>query len=305
MVERTGLKSVLLTEPGSSPGRRNRTTYRITIRIIAKVRPFMVIKGVRVVWKNEKLESFKLESFAEVGKSQAKLKEPSKVGKNRAKLERTDFQTFQLQPELSNCSETFQLQRNFPTKNKTFQLRSVLSNFARFFPTSIGSFQLRSVLSNFAWLFPTSAKLFNFRLSNFKLSNFSFFPTALSNYTHPHLKYLILKFSWLSKVSNIEFLQVCFYHFYTISKISWTVDCPFILPQLWRLFGNFWPNLRIAVSTHTRNLEKKLQILNKRFLIDTNIDDVSFFSCGYILVRRFQIHESCSWLIIMTSPISI
>ena len=67
------------------------------------------------------------------------------------------IQTFQLQPELSNCSETFQLQRNFPTKNKTFQLRSVLSNFARFFPTSIGSFQLRSVLSNFARLFPTSA----------------------------------------------------------------------------------------------------------------------------------------------------
>ena len=91
------------------------------------------------------------------------------------------IQTFQLQPELSNCSETFQLQRNFPTKNKTFQLRSVLSNFARFFPTSIGSFQLRSVLSNFAWVFPTTAKLSNFRLSNLKLSNFSFFPTALSN----------------------------------------------------------------------------------------------------------------------------
>ena len=42
------------------------------------------------------MESLKLESFTEVGKSQAKLerteqswKEPSEVGKNQAKLERT------------------------------------------------------------------------------------------------------------------------------------------------------------------------------------------------------------------------
>ena len=58
--------------------------------------------GIRVVGKNEKLESFKLESLklescAEVGKNPAKLerterswKEPTEVGKNRAKLERTD-----------------------------------------------------------------------------------------------------------------------------------------------------------------------------------------------------------------------
>ena len=64
--------------------------------------------------------------------------------------------------------------------SKTFQLQKKLSNFARFFPTLLGSFQLQSVLSNFYWLFPTSAKL-----SNLKLSNFSFFPTALSNYTYP------------------------------------------------------------------------------------------------------------------------
>ena len=84
----------------------------------------------------------------------------------------TSVTTFQVQPELSNCSESFQLQKK-------------LSNFARFFPTLLGSLQLRSILSNFAWLFPTSAKLSNFRLSNLKLSNFSFFPTALSNYTYP------------------------------------------------------------------------------------------------------------------------
>ena len=87
---------------------------------------------------------------------------------------------------ISNCSETFQLQRIFPTSKDAFQLRSGLSNFARLFPTSLGSFQPRSVLSNFARFFPTSAKLSNFRLSNLKLSNFSFFPTALSNYMHPH-----------------------------------------------------------------------------------------------------------------------
>ena len=50
-------------------------------------------------------------------------------------------------------------------------------------PTEKKAFQLRSVLSNFAWLFSTSAKL-----SNFRLSNFSFFPTALFNYTHPDLR---------------------------------------------------------------------------------------------------------------------
>ena len=47
--------------------------------------------------KSFNLESLKLESFAEVGKSQTKLErtkrsweEPSEVGKNRAKLKRTD-----------------------------------------------------------------------------------------------------------------------------------------------------------------------------------------------------------------------
>ena len=88
-------------------------------------------------------------------------------------------QNFPTAAKLSNFSETFKL------KKKTFQLRSVLSNFALFFPTSVGSFQLRSVLSNFAGFFPTSAQLSNFKLSNLKLSNFSFFPTALSNYTYP------------------------------------------------------------------------------------------------------------------------
>ena len=48
----------------------------------------------RAVGKNEKLESFKLESCAEVGKNPAKLerterswKEPSEVGKFELKLE--------------------------------------------------------------------------------------------------------------------------------------------------------------------------------------------------------------------------
>ena len=130
----------------------------------------MVIKGVRVVGKNEKLESFKLESL--------KLKSFAEVGKSQVKLERTDFQTFQLQPELSYCSETFQLQKKLP-------------NFVRCLPTLSGAFQLRWALSNFAGLFPTSAKLSNFGLSSLELSNFSFFPTALSNYTHPLNKFAL------------------------------------------------------------------------------------------------------------------
>ena len=58
-----------------------------------------------------------------------------------------------------NHRQSFQLQRNFPTSAK-------LSNFSE-------TFQLQRN-------FPTSANL-----SNFDLSNFSFFPTALSNYTYP------------------------------------------------------------------------------------------------------------------------
>ena len=90
----------------------------------------------------------------------------------------TSVTTFQVHSNFPTSARTFQPRRNFPTSAK-------LSNFKRSFPTSLGSFQLQSVLSNFACLFPTSAKLSNFRLSNLKLSNFSFFPTALSNYTHP------------------------------------------------------------------------------------------------------------------------
>ena len=100
------------------------------------------------------LESPKLESFAEVGKSQAKM-------------ERTE-RSWKEPNEVSNFSPSF------PTSALTFQIQSVLSN--------------RSVLSNFAWLFPTSAKLSNFRLSSLKHSNFSFFTTALSNYTHSTIR---------------------------------------------------------------------------------------------------------------------
>ena len=91
--------------------------------------------------------------------------------------------------KLSNFSQNFPTAAKLSNFSETFQLKTKLSNFARFFPTSIGSFQLRSVLSNFAWLFPTTDKLSNFRLSNLKLSNFSFFPTALSNYTYPFMTF--------------------------------------------------------------------------------------------------------------------
>ena len=60
---------------------------------------------------------------------------------------------FQLQPELSNCSETFQFSVS------SFQLQSVLSNFTRFFPTSLGSFQLRRNFQtslSFQLSFPTT-----------------------------------------------------------------------------------------------------------------------------------------------------
>ena len=76
--------------------------------------------------------------------------------------------------KLSNFSQNFPTAAKLSNFSETFQLQKKLSNFARFFPTSLGSFQLKQKLSNF-------------RLSNLKLSNFSFFPTALSNYTYPVL----------------------------------------------------------------------------------------------------------------------
>ena len=90
----------------------------------------------------------------------------------------TSVTTFQLQPELSNFSQIFPTAAKLSNFSETFQLQKKLSNFARFFPTLLGSFQFRFALSNFS-------EFSNFRFSNLKLSNFSFFPTALSNYTYP------------------------------------------------------------------------------------------------------------------------
>ena len=79
-------------------------------------------KGIRVVGKNETLESFELESL--------KLESFAEVGKNQVK----------------------------ETSKETFQLRSVLSNFASLFSTSakLSNFRLSNLkLSNFSF-FPTT-----------------------------------------------------------------------------------------------------------------------------------------------------
>ena len=111
----------------------------------------------RAVGKNEKLESFKLESlkfeslklesFAEVGKFAA-------VGKFWMKLGSLN-ELGKLRLKLENSSLVH---------HQTYQLQPKLSNST----------------SNFNQFFPTSAKL-----SNLGLSNFSFFLTALFNYTYP------------------------------------------------------------------------------------------------------------------------
>jgi len=60
-----------------------------------------------------------------------------------------------------------------------------LSNFSGWSPARAFQFQLE--LSNFAANFSTSARTFQLRSfqCHFGLSNFSFFPTALPNYTYP------------------------------------------------------------------------------------------------------------------------
>ena len=98
-------------------------------------------------WKVLSWKVWSWKVWLKLERAKRSWKEPSEVGKNRLKLEKT---------ERTNFSETFQLQKN-------------VSNFAPFFLTSLGSSQLKQ----------------NFGLSNLKLSNFSFFPTALSNYTYP------------------------------------------------------------------------------------------------------------------------
>ena len=122
----------------------------------------------RTVGKNEKLESLKLKNFclswkepSEIGKHRSKMESFAEVGKSQAKLERTErswkepIEVVKIELKLESTTEVGKW------------LQKKLSNFAWFFPTSISSSQLRSALSNF------------------RLSNFSFFPTALSNYTYP------------------------------------------------------------------------------------------------------------------------
>ena len=109
---------------------------------------FMIHKGIRVVGKNEKMKSLKLESL--------KLEIFAEVGEAQAKLERTErtlslFWTVHFGPD--SAATTFQVHSNFPTSARTFQLQKKLSNFAWFVLTLLGSFQLRSVLSNFSQTF--------------------------------------------------------------------------------------------------------------------------------------------------------
>ena len=109
------------------------------------------LKGIRVVGKGS--------WNRDVGKFLS-WKVRHEIGKNE--VERFGLMlksTTEIGKLVFNCGETFQLQKK-------------LSNFVRFFPTSLGSFQIKQNFSNF-------------RLSNLKFANFSFFPTALSNYTYP------------------------------------------------------------------------------------------------------------------------
>ena len=123
----------------------------------------------RAVGKNEKLESFKLESL--------KLESFAEVGKSQAKLERTE----------RSWKEPIEV-RKFELKLERLNADGKLTN---------------SFLFSFAGLFPTLAKL-----SNLKLSIFSFFPTALSNYTHPNLHIIhIMKFLNERAIIFLEYLK--------------------------------------------------------------------------------------------------
>ena len=124
--------------------------------------------GIPIVGKNEKLESPKFESLADVGKSQANLEtidrcwtEPTEVGKFLLKFESfAAVGKFWLKLESLNFIESFQVQfklsnfiSHFPTSARAFQLQLELSNFNRSFPTSLGSFQFRLALPNFSETF--------------------------------------------------------------------------------------------------------------------------------------------------------
>ena len=142
--------------------------------------------GIPIVGKNEKLESPKFESLADVGKSQANLEtidrcwtEPTEVGKFLLKLEifaaidlsklnssfPTSLSLSKFNLNFPTSKVTFQLQFYFPASARVSKLQLELSNFNRFFPTSLGPFQLRLALSDFSEIF----QLQTFQLNTFQI----------------------------------------------------------------------------------------------------------------------------------------
>ena len=113
----------------------------------------------KAVGKDEKLESPKLESFTEVGKSQAKF------GMNWLKLERTE-RSWKASFEVGKFRWTW---KSYPSPYLEVILTLIWNLWWTFqvhsnFPTTKEAFQLHSVLSYFAWLFLISAKHSNFRV---------------------------------------------------------------------------------------------------------------------------------------------
>ena len=134
-------------------------------------------------------------------------------------------------------------------KLETFQLLKKLANFARFFPISLGSFQLRWVLSNFSATFQLSnLKLSNLKLSNLKLSNFSFFPTALSNYTYPF--FLV---AWFSVTFGYEFsIWNRLYHIVYIISFQNRKSCSVTK------YGSLWIN--VSLKNGNKLIQKALEV---------------------------------------------
>ena len=144
--------------------------------------------GIRVVGKNEKLESFKLESLklesfclswtgpsddaknpATLERTQRSWKEPSVVRKNRVKLKKTDrswkvslkFESFAAVGKFWLKLQSFNFHISIhgidlSKLNSSFLTSLSLSKFNINFPTSSLTFQLRHTLSNFGSNFPTS-----------------------------------------------------------------------------------------------------------------------------------------------------
>ena len=123
------------------------------------------------------------------GKFLFKFERPSEVGKKQVKL-KSFFWSLKLSLKSENFAAVGNFWRKLESLNQLEKLSQKLESVTQNLPTSSVPIQLQLYFTNSSRTFQLHCFQFHVGRSNLKLSNFSFFPTALSNYTYPRLNYL-------------------------------------------------------------------------------------------------------------------